>query len=195
MTVLLARKKFMTSLASEEGFFYSVTVLDYSGCRVIKGLGNSGYFLGIGTKGNPNKPMKGIYGDDVPEFSIPINLDESQVSDYFGFLDKVERYSKVKVTGVSKGKGFAGVVKRWGFSGGPRTRGQSDRERHPGSIGSGTTVGRVLKGLKMGGRMGQDVVTVSNLKVYDIDRENSLVMLVGSVPGTYNSLVKIVFDS
>lgn len=95
----------------------------------------------------------------------------------------------VKVTGVSKGKGFAGVVKRWGFAGGPKTHGQSDRLRAPGSIGQGTTPGRVFKGKKMAGRMGHDTVSIRNLVVLKVD-ENEL-WLSGPVPGSRRGLLKI----
>lgn len=97
----------------------------------------------------------------------------------------------VKVTGISKGKGFAGVVKRWGFSGGPKTHGQSDRQRAPGSIGQGTTPGRVLKGKKMGGRMGSDQITVKNLTVLKVDDKEGVVWLSGAVPGNAKGLVVI----
>jgi len=96
---------------------------------------------------------------------------------------------KVTVTGISKGKGFAGVVKRWRFKGGKRTRGQSDRLRAPGSIGAGTDPGRVLKGKKMGGRMGQDTVTIKDKEIIDI-KEN-YVLISGPVPGPKESVVSI----
>lgn len=95
----------------------------------------------------------------------------------------------VKVTGVSKGKGFAGGVKRWGFAGGPKTHGQSDRHRAPGSIGQGTTPGRVHKGKKMAGRMGQDQVTVGNLTVLKVDEGNQEIWLSGPVPGNRGGLL------
>ena len=96
---------------------------------------------------------------------------------------------KVTVTGTSKGKGFAGVVKRWGFKGGQRTRGQSDRLRAPGSIGAGTDPGRVLKGKKMGGRMGQDTVTIKDKEIIDI-KEN-YILISGPVPGPKGQVVSI----
>lgn len=93
---------------------------------------------------------------------------------------------KVKVTGWSKGKGFTGVVKRWGFKGGPKTHGQSDRERAPGSIGQTTTPGRVFLGKKMAGRAGGVKVTVSGLSVFGIDEKNHLLLVTGLVPGPRN---------
>ena len=96
----------------------------------------------------------------------------------------------INVTGVSKGKGFAGGVKRWGFKGGPRTHGQSDRERAPGSIGQTTTPGRVYRGKKMAGRMGQDTVTVRNLEVIEVTADGVL-LIKGLIPGSVNSIVVI----
>ena len=99
-------------------------------------------------------------------------------------LDQVLRVGMlVDVTGVSKGKGFAGVVKRWGFSGGPRTHGQSDRERAPGSIGATTTPGRVYKGMKMAGHMGNQQVTIRGLEVVEVNKEKSKLLVKGSLPG------------
>ena len=97
----------------------------------------------------------------------------------------------VSVSGVSKGKGFQGVVKRWGFKGGPRTHGQSDRLRAPGSIGQGTTPGRVWKGKKMAGRMGSDQQTVKNLTVLKVDETTGELSLSGPVPGTAGTLLMI----
>jgi len=92
----------------------------------------------------------------------------------------------VKVTGISKGKGFAGVVKRWGFAGGPKTHGQSDRQRSPGSIGQGTTPGRVYKGKKMPGRMGGVKTTLLGLMVMEIDEKEKILLVKGLVPGAKN---------
>lgn len=97
----------------------------------------------------------------------------------------------VQVTGTSKGKGFTGVVKRWGFAGGPRTHGQSNRLRAPGSIGATTTPGRVLKGKKMAGRAGRETVTVKNLEVLEVDSEKNLLVVKGAVPGPKRGLLQI----
>ena len=96
---------------------------------------------------------------------------------------------KVVVRGVSKGKGFAGVVKRWGFAGGPKIHGQSDRHRAPGSIGAGTDPGRVWKGKKMAGRMGCERVTLKNKEVIGINE--NYILLSGPVPGANGELVAI----
>lgn len=98
---------------------------------------------------------------------------------------------RVDVTGTSKGRGFTGVVKRHGFHGGPKTHGQSDRHRAPGSIGAGTTPGRVWKGQKMAGRSGGRRVTVQNLEVVEVLPEKNLLLVRGSIPGAPNSLVHI----
>lgn len=102
-----------------------------------------------------------------------------------------EAGERVSVIGTSKGKGFQGVVKRHGFAGGPKTHGQSDRLRAPGSIGSGTTPGRVLKGLRMAGRMGGDRVTVKNLLVVRADPDRNLLLVRGAVPGPREALVMV----
>jgi large subunit ribosomal protein L3 len=98
---------------------------------------------------------------------------------------------KVDVIGTSKGKGYAGVVKRHGFSGGPKTHGQSDRWRASGSVGAGSTPGRVFKGIRMAGRMGNERVTAANLKVALVDAEKNLLAIKGPVPGGKNGLVII----
>ncbi len=97
----------------------------------------------------------------------------------------------IQVTGTSKGKGFAGVMKRHNFKGGPKSHGQSDRERAPGSIGQGTTPGRVYRGKKMAGHMGVDTVTVQNLVVVDVDAANKKLYVLGLVPGHKKAMLLI----
>src|SRR3990167_7889925 len=97
----------------------------------------------------------------------------------------------VRVSGKSKGKGFTGAVKRYGFAGGPRTHGQSDRERAPGSSGSTTTPGRVYKGKRRAGHMGNARVTVKGLRVLEVDGEKGLFSLVGAVPGPRTGMVEV----
>lgn len=104
--------------------------------------------------------------------------------------DVVSVGSVCNIQGTSKGKGFAGVVKRWNFAGGPRTHGQSDRLRAPGSIGQGTTPGRVHKGKKMPGRMGSDTVTMKNSLVIAVNDDNTI-WVTGPVPGARHSLIKL----
>ncbi|MBX0326894.1 50S ribosomal protein L3 [Oscillochloris sp. ZM17-4] len=98
---------------------------------------------------------------------------------------------KIDISGTSKGRGFTGVVKRWGFHGGPKTHGQSDRHRAPGSIGAGTTPGRVWKGQKMAGRMGGKRITIQNLEVVEVLPEKNLLLVKGSVPGARTGLIEI----
>ena len=128
------------------------------------------------------KYLREVRLDGEPEVKVG---DEVKLSDMFAVGDTVN------VTAVSKGKGFAGVVKRWHFAGGPKTHGQSDRHRAPGSIGQGTDPGRVYKGKKMAGRMGHEQVTVRNLKVQAINEEENKLGVAGGVPGASGSLVII----
>jgi large subunit ribosomal protein L3 len=97
----------------------------------------------------------------------------------------------VNITGISKGKGFAGVVKRHHFAGGPKTHGQSDRHRAPGSIGAGTSPGRVFKGTRMAGHMGNKRVTVQHLEVFEADPTRNLLLVKGAVPAARNGLLLI----
>src|SRR5213078_2205804 len=105
--------------------------------------------------------------------------------------DLFEEGDIVDIIGTSKGRGFAGGVKRYHFHGGPKTHGQSDRHRAPGSIGSGTTPGRVRKGLHMAGHMGDDRVTVKNLKVFESNPARGVILIEGAVPGGVNGLVRV----
>ena len=114
---------------------------------------------------------------------------EMKVGDVIAAEAVLKVGDKVKVTGISRGKGFMGVVKRWGFKGGPKTHGQSDRLRAPGSIGQGTDPGRVHKGKKMAGRMGGAAVTVRNLTVVKVEGDE--VWVKGLVPGNKGGIVKV----
>jgi len=109
---------------------------------------------------------------------------------------KLEEVAKqgdfVNIGGKVKGRGFTGVVKRHGFAGGPRTHGQSDRERAPGSSSSGTTLGRLMKGKRMAGRYGGHTIVVRNLKVVSVDSEKNTLVVKGSVPGSNQTLLKVV---
>lgn len=106
-------------------------------------------------------------------------------------VEQFETGDRIDVAGITKGRGFAGVVKRWGFKGGPKTHGQSDRWRAPGSIGATSGTGHVFKGKKMGGHMGNEHFTAQNLQVIKIDSEKNLLAIKGSVPGHKGSLVII----
>src|SRR3989344_4504138 len=159
-----------------------------------------GLQLGFGEKKikNTTKPLRGHLkkavkaGEKFPRFLREMGVDqepEAKVGDPVAVSDIFVVGDKVIVTATSKGKGFAGGMKRWGFKGGPATHGQSDRARAIGSIGQGTTPGRVHKGKKMPGRMGTDTVTVKNLKVLSIDEAKNEILVSGPVPGPRGGLV------
>jgi large subunit ribosomal protein L3 len=135
------------------------------------------------TENNFPRHLKEVRLDKEPELKVG---DIVKISDIFNTGDVVA------VSGISKGKGFAGVVKRHHFRGGPRTRGRSDRERAPGSIGQTTTPGRVYRGKKMGGRMGSEEVTVKNLHVVGIDEEKNEMAISGHLPGNPGTLLTII---
>ena len=119
------------------------------------------------------------------------DLSSFKAGDEVNFTDVIQAGDKVNITATSKGKGFAGVVKRHHFAGGPRTHGQSDRERAPGSIGAGTTPGRVIPGKRMAGRMGNVTVTTLKLKVVDVNPHQKTIFVSGAVPGPRQKLVKL----
>lgn len=158
--------------------------------------GYSAIQVGIGSKSlkKTSKPLKGHLKDLNQNNHLPKKLQEIRfetdeqlksfkVGDSIQIDQVLSISDLVSATGVSKGKGFTGVIKRWNFKGGPRTHGQSDRERAPGSIGQGTSPGRVWKGKKMAGRHGNQTITVRNLTVVDIDSNQHTITLKGTVPG------------
>lgn len=157
--------------------------------------------LGFGNRRikSTSKPLQGHLKktstkEFSPKFLREVRLEkeaEVNVGDQVKASDIFKVGDKIAVSGVSKGKGFAGVVKRWRFAGGPKTHGQSDRQRSPGSIGATTTPGRVFKGKHMAGRMGMDAVTVKNLHVISIDPTKNEMLVSGVVPGKFGDLLKI----
>jgi large subunit ribosomal protein L3 len=196
---ILGRKIGMTQVFTRKGEARGVTVIEAGPCVVvqIKTEANDGYNaiqLGFGARKRVNDPMKGHF-KRLGQFAYlrEVRVDdpnEYEVGQKVG-AEIFEEGDIVDVAGTSKGKGFAGGVKRYHFHGGPKTHGQSDRHRAPGSIGSGTTPGRVRKGLHMAGHMGDDRVTVKNLKVFESDPARGLLLLEGAVPGAANGLVRI----
>lgn len=205
---ILGRKIGMTQVFEPNGTAAGVTVLQAGPCTVtaVRDAEKDGYSavqLGFEEltgrqERKLTQPEKGhlkkhnlpllrhlreveVAGDDAGSHNIGDTIDVTMFA--VGEL--------VDVIGTSKGKGFAGVVKRHHFRGGPKTHGQSDRHRRPGSIGSGTTPGRVFKGLRMAGRMGNDRVTVQNLRIVQIDTERNLIVVRGAVPGSVNSLITV----
>ncbi len=198
---LLGKKLGMAQAFDKSGNAHGVTVIEVGPCVVtqIKTVERDGYEavqIGYGAKKRLNEPEKGhlkaanagnlrylreFKADDVSELSVGQKLG----------VEMFKPGDRVNVTGMSKGRGFAGVVKRHGFHGGPKTHGQSDRHRAPGSIGSGTTPGRVLKGLKMAGHMGDERVTVMNLEVVESNLARGILLVKGAVPGARDGLVQV----
>lgn len=149
--------------------------------------------ISSGAKKNLNKPLLGHY-KNLGNFGVTKDFSVDNVADYkVGdeiAIDSFEIGEVVSVVGTSKGRGFAGVVKRHHFAGHHTTRGTKDQVRTSGSIGAGG-LQRVIKGRKMAGRMGNDRVTVKNLKVIKIDKENGILFIKGAVPGARNSMVMV----
>jgi len=189
-----------------EGFRIPITKVTAGPCVVtqIKKMDKDGYWaiqLGFSLRKakNTSKPLQGHLKETskdnkFPRFLREIKVDkepEVKIGDIINIFDLFKVGDVVAVTGISKGKGFAGGVKRYHFRGGPRTHGQSDRERAPGSIGATTTPGRVLKGKKMAGRMGGERVTVKNLHIISVNPGNNELEVSGQVPGTPGSLILV----
>ena len=145
--------------------------------------------------GRLNKGKGRKKGQDIPALRHLREFRTKDVTEYaVGQTLTVEQFEigeRVDVTGKTKGKGFAGVVKRYGFGGGIKTHGQSDRWRAPGSIGGTSGTARVFKGKRMPGQMGNDMLTAQNLEVMRVDGEKNLLAIKGSVPGAKGSLVII----
>ncbi|MFC1949705.1 50S ribosomal protein L3 [Chloroflexota bacterium] len=198
-TSIIGKKLGMTQIFREDGTAEAVTAVEAGPCTVIqvKTADKEGYNavqFGFGEAKRLKSPQRGHlkgFGDFryLREFRIE-DVQEVEVGDKVD-VSIFQEGDIVDVTGVSKSKGFAGVVKRHGFAGGPKTHGQSDRHRHPGSIGSGTSPGRVWKGMRMAGHMGGDRVTVRHLEVCGTDSERNLLLVKGAVPGDRNGLLLI----
>jgi len=197
---ILGRKMGMTQMFDENGNLQAVTAIEAGPCYVcqVKVESKDGYNavqLGFGDSRRLNSPRRGhlkkaghqlkylreFRVDEAGSVEVGLEVDVS-------IFDSGDR---VDITGISKGKGFAGGMKRHHFSGGPKTHGQSDRHRAPGSIGGTTYPGRVLKGTKMAGHMGDSRVTVSDLKVVQADASRNLLLVKGAVPGVVNGLLLI----
>lgn len=193
-----------------EGFRIPVTKVMAGPCVVtqIKREDRDGYWaiqLGFSSKKakNTSKSLQGHLKKataseskitNYPRFLREVRVEkepEFKVGDVINMADIFKRGDIISVTGVSKGKGFAGVVKKWNFRGGPRTHGQSDRERAPGSIGQTTTPGRVYKGKKMAGRMGGEQVTIKNLHVISVNAETGEMEISGQIPGTIGTVLTV----
>ncbi|MCB9663363.1 MAG: 50S ribosomal protein L3 [Alphaproteobacteria bacterium] len=204
---LLGTKLGMTQLFQEDGNVLPVTVLQVGPCRVLQVKsteGSDGYDalqLGFGTQ-KAHRVSKAFTahakktGESLPRWVSEVRVTADVASQYqpgqeVGAADVFETGTKVDVTGVSKGRGFAGVMKRYNFKGFIRTHGTHEFFRHGGSIGTRLTPGMVLKGKKMPGRMGGEQVTVQNLDVVKVDAERGLVFVRGGVPGPKGAFVKV----
>ena len=201
MKGLIGKKVGMTQIFDDIGNSIPVTIIEAGPCyvtqmRTIEKDGYSAVQLGF-EEAKPRRLTGGQIGhlkkNDLPplkylrEFRTEEELEEGQKL----LVDVFEEGEHVDVIGKAKGRGFAGVVKRHGFSGGPKTHGQSDRQRAPGSIGATSTPGRVFKGKRMPGRMGNHRVTSQNVLVARVDLERNLIAVRGSVPGPKGGLVII----
>ncbi len=200
---LLGRKLGMLQTFDKEGRLRGATVIEAGPCLVtqVKTEDTDGYSavqIGFGIAKHINKPKRGHLkrlGDlrYLREFKAD-DASQHQVGDRIG-VEIFQEGDRVDVTGTSKGRGFAGGVKRHGFHGGPKTHGQSDRHRAPGAIGAGNTPGRVFKGMKMAGHMGAERVTVRNLEVLQSDPARGLLLVAGAVPGARHGLLRIRYTA
>jgi large subunit ribosomal protein L3 len=198
---ILGKKLGMTQMYGKGGKSEAITAIEAGPCTVmqVKTVEKDGYSaaqLGFGEvkkhktakkgKAKEKEPVKFKYTREF-RFENGPKMEAGQKIDVSLF----KAGDIIDVIGISKGKGFAGGVKRYHFRGGPKTHGQSDRWRAPGSVGSNTSPGRVYKGLRMAGHMGSVRVTVSNLEVMETDLERNLLLVKGAVPGMTNGLVMI----
>ena len=202
INAIYGKKIGMTQVWAEDDTIVPVTVIQAEPNKVVqvKTVDTDGYEavqLGFGTikAKKVNKPMAGHFakqGTEPTRYLREVRVENA--SEYnVGDQQTVAAFAEVKkvdVTGTSKGKGFAGVMKRWGFAGGPGGHG-SHFHRAPGSIGQCATPSRVLKGLKLPGHMGCDTVTVKNLEVVRIDEDQNLILVKGAVPGGKNGIVRV----
>ncbi len=204
MIGLLGKKIGMTRIFDENGNVIPVTIVEAGPCFVtqIKTKENDGYCatqLGYIEKklNRTNKPLLGHFKNaNITPKKFLVEFRDFDLKDLkLGQELKVDIFNvgdKISAQGISKGKGFQGVVKRHHFGGGPVSHGQSDRLRAPGSIGASSFPSRVFKGQRMAGRMGGNKVTIRNLKVVKIDPEKNLIFIKGSIPGHINGLVKLM---
>ena len=196
---IIGKKLGMTQVYGDDGKVHAITAIAAGPCIVtqVKTAESDGYIaaqLGYGEKGQPKSSKKKRAKEKVKysylrEFRVD-NIGDMEAGQKID-VSLFKTGDLVNVTGISKGKGFAGTVKRHHFAGGPKTHGQSDRHRAPGSIGAGSTPGRVFKGMRMPGHMGNKQSTVVNLEVFQADPERNVLLLKGAVPGAKNTLLLI----
>jgi large subunit ribosomal protein L3 len=202
MKFIIGKKVAMTQTYREDGRIVPVTVISAEPCVVtqIKSVDNDGYEAVQVATGNKRSVTKALLGHfkglgsfrSLREFRAPMGqkLPEVAIGDKLDVTQFVPG-DNVKVSGTTKGRGFQGVVKRWGFHGSPKTHGHKDQVRMPGSIGAGG-VQHVFKGTRMGGRMGGKTSTVLNLEVIAINSDKNEILVKGAVPGAPNSEVVII---
>jgi len=202
-TNIIGKKIGMTQLFSEEGNVFPATIIEAGPCSVtqIKNFDTDGYKsvqIGYDDVANKNKSNKATLGHFNKSNSVPKKvLKEFKVVNdkklpQLGDIVDVNQFNPgelVTVTGYSIGKGFAGHMKRHGFGGGRASHGKNSVMRKSGSVGAGTSPGRIFPGMKMAGRMGNDKVTIKNLQILDIDYSSNLIFIKGSVPGSKNNYV------
>jgi large subunit ribosomal protein L3 len=197
---MVGKKLGMTQIFDETGVALPVTVIEcgpnvVTQIRTTEKDGYEAVQLGFGISKRLNRPEQGhrkesgFMSNVLREVKVT-DLDDLEVGQQIK-ADTFAMGELVDVTANSKGRGFQGGMKRHGFRGGPKTHGQSDRWRAPGSIGSSATPGRVMKGMKMAGHMGNARVTVQNLEVVRVDLDRNLLLVKGSVPGPNKGLVMI----
>jgi len=198
MKFILGKKIEMSQRFKEDGTVIPVTLIVAGPCKITQVKtkekdGHDAVQIGFDIVKKVNKPKKG-HLKDLENFRYLREIRVEKVEEYKRGQDIIVSTfapgDKVKVIGTSKGRGFAGVVKRHGFHGGPASHGHKDNLRMPGSIGAGG-VQRVFKGVRMAGRMGNQRVTVKNLEVIEVDPKNNLLVLKGAVPGARGALVLI----
>ena len=200
MTIgLIGRKVGMTQIFQDDGTMIAVSVLSVqpntvTRLRTVERDGYEAVQIGSEVSTRLTKPELGQLGDlpkvaTIREFRVD-DLGAYSVGQTLSIEDVFSAGDIVDVTGVSKGKGFAGHIKRHHFKRGPTTHG-SDHHRAPGSIGPGTTPGRVYKGMKMAGHMGHERVTVKKLRVVQTDTERNLLLVMGTLPGSRNALILV----
>ena len=203
MRGLIGKKIGMTQVYNEEGTMIPVTIVEAGPCTVIqvKSINNDGYEavqVGFGERKEKhvNKPLNGQFKKSgvqpkkiLMEFNIVPGFNYKQGQEFNVSLFK--EGDRVHVSGISKGAGFAGVIKRHNFHRQPETHGQTEYLRHPGSIGQASSPSRVFKGMRMAGHKGNKRVTVKNLEIVKVDIENNMLVIKGAVPGANNNIVAI----
>lgn len=204
MDAIVGKKVGMTQVFTKGGDCVPVTVIQVGRCiaALKKTPEKDGYqavLLAYGERKpkHTNKPLQGIYDKLklAPARKLIEMRDQDIDDDAIGKQLSVDIFGEgdwVDVIGTSKGKGFAGVMKRFGFDGAPASRGSHEAFRHGGSIGMHTYPGRVLKGQGMPGRMGGDTVCTKNLKVIRVDKDNNILLIRGSVPGANGGMIQII---